>query len=77
MNNQYITYHLHEVEDEITNIILQIKSNPDFSEEEYKESMKEIYRHLNISWNGRNAQENPSKEEVTLWSKAPTPSLET
>lgn len=72
MNKLFIGYNLQEAQEEIEIILKAMKTNPNYSHEEFYRSMQHLIHHVNIAYNGRNAPEQPTEAQVEAYSQFPT-----
>lgn len=76
MNLKYIRYNLEEAQEEIENIMSQLKKGDQYSHAEFYSSIQHLIHHINIAWNARNTSwvdaENATEEDMNRWSQYPT-----
>lgn len=76
MNIKYIRYNLEEAQEEISNIMAQLKRGDLYSHAEFYSSMQHLIHHVNIAWNARETRseetENASEQDLERWGKFPT-----
>jgi hypothetical protein len=61
-----LMYELEDAQEHLENLCRELNSNSDYDEIEFQIDMAHIYSHLNRAWNGRNATEKQSENDV-LW----------
>ena len=76
MKNKYlISQNLEEAKEQIEEILNDLASNPEYSEQEFKVCLEHAYHHLNFAWNIRNVDESRaeacSENDFKEWSKYP------
>ena len=66
MNKQYVLWNLSEARREITRMLREIESDPEYDFGRYVVDMAHLYHHINTAWNARDA----SDEAARLCSEA-------
>lgn len=76
MNLKYIRYNLEEAQEEIENIMTQLKRGEPYDQSQFYSSMQHLIHHINIAWNSRHASpvetENATDDDLKRWGKFPT-----
>lgn len=76
MNLKYIHYNLEEAQEEIENILQQLKRGENYNHAEFYSSMQHLIHHINIAWNSRGTTaeqtSDASEEDLLKWSRYPT-----
>ncbi len=67
-------YELEDAQEHLMNLCKEMNCNSEYSDIEFQIDIAHIYSHLNRAWNGRNATEKQSDDEVLWrqWSQFPT-----
>ena len=75
MNKQWVTFHLGEARDQITEILTNLTDDRDYSPADFLVQMAHTYHHLNTAWNTQNLSDdivaNHSMPQYYEWEKFP------
>jgi hypothetical protein len=73
MNKDFLLSHLSEALEQLTAMIENIKSDPEYEIGEFKVEISHVYHHLNTSWNGRDCTDEQwrTNENFASWRRFP------
>lgn len=76
MNLKYIRYNLEEAQEEIENILHNLKAGENYTHAEFYSSMQHLIHHMNIAWNSRSVPQqqtdSASEDDLKKWGQFPT-----
>lgn len=76
MNKEWLLSHLREANEELTQIINRVESDPEFGDIELEIALTHMYHHVNTAWNARNVESERrfwiSQEDFDVWRKFPS-----
>lgn len=68
-------FNLREVAEELSRMISEIESTPDYDHADFAIAMQHLYHHMNTAWNGRNASADRarlcSEDDFNAWRQFP------
>lgn len=76
MNTDWVLYNLREAAKELSRMVSDIETTPDYGYGEFFVAMQHLYHHVNTAWNGRDAS--PQRvtacleEDFDAWRRFPT-----